>query len=297
MKTLSTLALLLASTAAAQMRVVTVPSKSPVITMRIVFTTGAAADPADKPGLAYLTAMMLANGGTKDMTYRQILDAMFPMAASLGVQVDKEMTTFTGETHVDNLNDYYKLVRAMLLDPGFREDDFARVRDAAVNAIKTGLRSNDEELAKEVLYNNLYNGTPYGHYTGGTVTSLQSLTLDDVKSFYKSQYSQTHLILGIAGGYPQSFLEGMKKDFRKLPVGAGFRPRLKAPPLIEHSRAVVVDRDTRSVAISIGFPISTTRANPDYAPLLLASTYFGQHRMSGGVLYNRMRELRGLNYG
>ena len=56
--------------------------------------------------------MMLAEGGTKDLTYKQIEDALFPMAASVNVQVDKEMTTFVGETHVDNLAAYYKLLRA-----------------------------------------------------------------------------------------------------------------------------------------------------------------------------------------
>jgi zinc protease len=51
------------------------------------------------------------------------------------------------------------------------------------------------------------------------------------------------------------------------------------------------------VAMSIGFPISCSRQNPDYAALLVASSYLGQHRMSGGVLYDEMREKRGLNYG
>ena len=36
----------------AQMRAITLPSKSPLVNFRIVFTTGAASDPGDKPGLA-----------------------------------------------------------------------------------------------------------------------------------------------------------------------------------------------------------------------------------------------------
>jgi zinc protease len=111
------------------------------------------------------------------------------------------------------------------------------------------------------------------------------------------QYSQSHLILGIAGGYTPAFLERMKKDFRGLPEGAGFRPREALPPLIQHSRALIVDKDTRSVAFSIGYPTLVTRASPDYAALLLVSSYLGQHRSSNGLLYDRMREKRGLNYG
>ena len=139
--------LLTAASAFAQMRVVAEAGKSPLVTFRIVFTAGSAADPADKPGLSYLTASMIGNGGSASMTYKQITDALFPMAASVGVQVDNEMVTFSGATHVDNLAEYYKLLRGMLLTPGWREDDFRRVRDQAINYLKVGLRgNNDEEL-------------------------------------------------------------------------------------------------------------------------------------------------------
>jgi zinc protease len=264
----------MASCAGAGMRVVALASKSPLVTFRIVFTAGSAADPADKPGLAYLTAMMLAGGGTKDLTYKQIVDAMFPMAASVGAQVDKEMSVFAGATHADNLSGYYKLLRSMLLEPGWRQEDFQRVKDDAINGLRVGLRgNNDEELGKEVLYQNIYEGTPYGHYNGGAVASLERMTLDDVKQFYASQYSQARLVLGIAGGYSPAFLEGMKKDFRKLPAGAGSETRMKPPARIGGNRVVIVDKETRSVAYSIGFPIEVTRASPDYAALLVASSY------------------------
>ena len=62
----------------AQMRTVALPGNSPVVTLRLVLTTGAAQDPPDKPGLARLTAEMLSGGGTKDLTYDQIVDALFP---------------------------------------------------------------------------------------------------------------------------------------------------------------------------------------------------------------------------
>ena len=89
----------------------------------------------------------------------------------------------------------------------------------------------------------------------------------------------------------------MKKDFRQLPENAGFHPRMTPPPLIDATRVVIVEKDTRSVAYSIGFPITVTRAHPDYVPLLVAASYLGQHRMSSGVLYDQMREQRGLNCG
>ena len=219
-------------------------------------------------------------------------------SAGMSATSPVEMCTFSGATHVDNLSAYYKLLRDMLLTPGWREEDFARIKDDAINALKVGLRgNNDEELAKEVLYADIYDGTAYGHFNGGTVSSLEKIALEEVKAFYRSHYSQSHLILGIAGGYPLDFLAGMKRDFRALPAGAGFKPRMKAPAQIDSTRVVVVEKDTRSVAFSLGFPLEVTRTRPDYAALLLVSSYLGQHRMSSGVLYDRMREKRGLNYG
>ena len=145
--------LLCACLARAEIRMVARPSRSPLVDFRIVFLTGAAYDPADKPGLARLTAALIAGGGTRELSYQQVLDAMFPMATSVSSQVDKEMIAFSGSTDVHNLEKYYALFRAMLLSPGWREDDLRRVKDRAINYLRVTLReSNEEELAKEALY-------------------------------------------------------------------------------------------------------------------------------------------------
>lgn len=132
--------MLAASSLPAQIRVVAKPGKSPLVVFRVVFLTGAASDPAGKEGAASLTASMLSQGGTREMAYERIVEAMFPMAASVAAQVDKEMTTFSATTHADNLDAFYSIFRAMLLDPGWRDDDFRRLRDDAVNFLRVGLR-------------------------------------------------------------------------------------------------------------------------------------------------------------
>ena len=213
MKTLILLALA-SITALAEPRIVQLPGKSPLVTLRFVFTTGSAADPADKPGAAHLTAELLGNGGTKDLTYTQLVDALYPMAASVEVYSDKEMTTFVGETHADNLDKFYGLMRDMILHPGWRTDDFERVRDDSLNALKVSLRgNNDEELGKEELYHLIYENQQYGHENLGTVSALQKMTIADLQAFYLQRYTQANLIIGIAGGYPPEFVARMKRDF------------------------------------------------------------------------------------
>ncbi len=288
----------LCGAASAASSTVLLPGKSPLVTFRFVFLTGSASDPANKPGLANLTCETLSLSGTKQMTYKQVVDALFPMAVSIESYTDKQMMTFTAETHVDNLEKFYGLFKAMLLEPGWREEDFRRVKDDQINSLKITLRgNNDEELGKEELYNLLYPGHPFGHANLGTVSSLEKLTLDDVKAFYKAQLTRGNLIIGLAGGYPADFPARVQKDFSALPSASPSPPALPAPPAIDGNSLTVLRKDTRSVAYSIGFPLDVTRGDSDFPALLLVQSYFGQHRESGGRLYQRMRELRGLNYG
>jgi zinc protease len=224
---------------------------------------------------------------------------MYPLATSFDWQADKEMTVFSGTTHVDNLSQYYSLISQMLLDPGFREDDFSRIKTEASNYLKVSLREgNDEELGKEALYNMIYSPDhPYGHQNRGRTTALDSITLDDVRAFYRDHYTRGNLVLGLAGGYPPAFVQQIENDFQKLPEGGPDKLDLPAVKLDSGTKIEIIKRETRSTAISLGFPINVTRADKDWPALALVASYLGQHRSSNSHLYQRLREVRGLNYG
>ncbi|MDQ3753921.1 MAG: insulinase family protein, partial [Acidobacteriota bacterium] len=277
---------------------VLLPSNSPLVTFRIMFMAGAADDPAGKEGLAALTAAMLAEAGSRGMTYEQIVAAFYPMATSFDWNVDKEMSVFDGTTHVDNLQRYYELISQMLLDPGFREEDLKRLKSDLINYLKVSLRQgNDEELGKERLYNVIYDKHPYGHHNVGRISSLEKLTFADVREFYRQHYTQANMILGLAGGYPKDFPAKVKADFARLPAGQPSKNDVAAPKLEQGTHIDIVERNTRSTAISFGFPINITRADKDWPALAVAASYLGQHRSSNSHLYQRLREARGLNYG
>lgn len=285
---------------AASMATVTLPNSSPLVTFRLLFNVGAASDPKGKEGLAALTASMLANGGSREMTYEQIVIQMYPMATGFDSQIDKEMTAFNGTTHVDNLPKYYQLISQMLLEPGWRSEDFTRIREDAINYLKVSLRqANDEELGKEALYTFIYEGGhAYGHNNGGTVASLEKLTIDDVKQFYRDHYTQANFVLGLAGGYPKGFDEKVQRDFAaRLPAGAAEKLNLPQPAKISGLELQVIEKSAMGTAISFGFPVPVTRKDADWAALLVMQSYLGQHRSSNSYLYQRLREIRGLNYG
>jgi len=273
---------------------------NPLVSFRFVFHVGSSQDPPGKEGLAALTARMLSQGGTEEMSLREVMEFLYPMAAGVSAQPDKEVTTFIGRAHRDHLEEFYSIFRDRLQKPRFAPEDFERNKDELLNFLRKSLRSSDdEELGKHSLEWVMYEGHPYKHPVEGTVRGVESITLDDVKAFYRERYTFDNLQIGLAGDLPEGFPERVREDFEKsLPDGATMPAALPDIAPGEGVRVTIVDRPAAdATAISLGFPIGVTRADDDFYPLLVAGIYLGDHRSFNGVLMNELRGKRGLNYG
>ncbi len=290
---------------AAGIRFITQKSVLPNVMTKLLFTIGSAHDPKGKEGLAALSAAMITEAGSKALPISEINKILYPMAGSFGSQVDKDMTTFTAVVHRDNWTKFADTILPQLVAPGFREEDFKRLKDSQLNTLKQDLRANnEEELGKEQLQNVIYAGTPYGHTMLGTVAGIEAITLDDVKRFVAEHYTREYLVVGLSGDYTADIEKSIQDAVAKLPegkkgssaTGIASLPAIKGdePSGLELQ---IVQKETRATAISMGHPIAVTRNHPDFAALNVARAWLGEHRASSGQLYNRLREVRGLNYG
>jgi len=299
--TLFFLTLMTATLAAAQqaprITEVYVPN-SPLVSFRIVVHSGSVNDPAGKEGLNALTAAMIGQGGSKSFSYQQIVDKLYPWAARISVQSDKEVTTVIGEVHRDHVEEFYGLLWELIASPRFDADDFARNKDEQVNYLKNTLRGNDDEnLGKAGLNLLMYADHPYRNVIAGTVQGVTAATLDDVKAFHQAMYTQARIVFGIAGGYPKELIERVKKDLARLPAGPFKEVVLPEPGKPVGVETMIIQKDNRATAVSFGFPIGVTRADKDFYALVVANSYLGEHRTFNGVLMNHLRGDRGLNYG
>ena len=270
----------------------------PLVSFRILINIGSANDPSEKEGLCQLTWSMLANGGSQTLSFNEISQMFYPMAAYVGLHVDKEMSVITGQIHTDNLDEYYSILRDMLLNPGFREEDFIRIKTNQLNFLEKGLVSNmDEQFGKEILNLAMYEDHPYGHTEAGTVASVKSLTLEDVKAFYSEHFVQGNIIIGLAGGYPAEFPSRIKNDFSALSTGHTPPVSLPEPRTPNGFEFVIAEKQTPATAISMGFPVSLSKKDSDYFALWIAVSHFGEHRQHVSHLFQKIREERGQNYG
>ena len=272
--------------------------QDPTISFRLWFAVGSQNDPPGKEGLAELTAAMLADAATQRNSYEAILDKLFPLAASYYASVSEEMTILGGRVHKDNLNAYYPLLIDAALRPAFKQEDLERLRSQALNVLENVLRyAGDEDLGKAVLQGRVFAGTRYAHIPTGLIESVRSITLDDVRNFYKEHYRRGNLVIGIGGGYDQRLVDRLRTDLAALPAGRPAEVAPPEPPPIHGLQVTIVEKDAPAAAISMGFPISILRGPRAWYALDVANSYLGEHRNSSSHLYQVLREARGLNYG
>jgi zinc protease len=274
-------------------------TKSNKIVIKVRFANGSIADPKGKEGLTYATAQTITQGGTKDMPFSAIQEKIYPWAAGYNVLVDKEATTFTFMVHVDFLDQFYPIIKGLLLTPAFAEADFQRVMKNQQNFVDQVIRaSSDEEYSKKALEHLLFRGTNYQHMVQGTSESVKSITLDDIKQQYAKAFTNNNVTIGIAGNYSDAFLKQMKADIAQL-SGAKFtavKPGKANMPEGVHVE-IIAKENAFGSAIFTGTPLAITRSSKDFAALMVANSYLGEHRKSYGQLYQKLREIRSMNYG
>src|SRR5690606_21074901 len=120
------------------------------------------------------------------------------------------------------------------------------------------------------LYRFVFNGTPYAHPPRGTVAGLKSITLDDVRAFYRTHYTPSSTVLGIAGGYEDELVARLQSTVAALPSGPdSARPDI-APPPIAGREVLIVDKPGADASISFGFPIDVRRGERSFYALAIA---------------------------
>jgi zinc protease len=273
--------------------------KSNKIVIKLMFRNGSICDPVGKEGLTELTTSLITEGGTKELTNSQITDKIYPWSASFSSATDKEVSIFTFEVPKVFLSQFYPIIKGLMLTPSFTTDDFDRVKSNQQNYVDQVIRaSSDEEYSKKALEDFLFRGTNYQHLTSGTSQGLKSITLEDVKSHYKNFYSRTNYTIGIAGDYTPEFLAKLKSDLGGLSPVVPVIPQPGKARMPDGINVEIISKDNAlGSAIFAGFPMDLTRAKDDFAALMVANSWLGEHRKSYSRLYQKIREARSMNYG
>ena len=89
--------------------------------------------------------------------------------------------------------------------------------------------------------------------------AVKSITLDDIRSFYRSHYTRDNVVLGLGGGYDAELLQRLRTDLGRLPAGQPAQVPPPSPKPIQGLQVTIVEKDANATAISMGYPIDLLR--------------------------------------
>jgi zinc protease len=267
----------------------------PIVDMVLVVKTGGEGDPANKPGVATLTAGLLDEGAGR----RTSLD-IADQEAFLGVDVEAgsgwDQSAVRLHAPVAVLDSAMALFADVALRPTFPTSDLERLRKERLTDLLQ-LKDRAPQIADRAYAAILYGEKhPYGRPLTGTEASTRAITRRDVQRFYQTYYRPNNATLIVVGDVTPDDVERRVRalfgGWTRADIPA---PRLADPPSGLATAIYLIDKPgapQSSVRIgSIGVPRSTQ----DYFAILVMNTILGGAFTSR--LNTNLRETHGYTYG
>jgi predicted Zn-dependent peptidase len=267
----------------------------PVVDAYLVVRSGSEAEPPTRAGLATLTANMLDEGaGTRDAL--ALAEEIGFLAIRLGTGASLESSTVLLHSTRATLDSAMALMADVVLRPTFPGQEFTRLKNERLTAL---LQEQDRgpAMADRAFASLVFGEThPYGRSPNGTRETVDPITLDDVKAFWRTYYRPNNATLIVVGDL--SVAEAQALATRAF----GAWERGTIPPTTYGTAAArgataihIVDKPKAAQSSfrigSVGVPRATT----DYYPLMVMNTALGGSFTSR--LNNTLREVKGYTYG
>jgi len=267
----------------------------PIVSFSLVIEGGHLLDNIDKNGVANLMTDIMMEG-TATKTPLELEEEIEMLGANINMYTGKESIVIRGNTLVRNFNKTIALVEEILLEPRWDEDEFARIKTRTINQIKRS-NSNPNAVAQRVYNKALYGDDHiFAYPTSGTVASVESITIDDLKHFYENYFSPSvssfHIVGNINKTVSLNNLSGLETRWAQkdveIPVYAVSNNRDKS------SLYFVDIPNAKQSVINIGY-ISMARNDKDFYPAEVMNYKLGGS-FSGNVNLI-LREEKGYTYG
>ncbi len=269
--------------------------KVPVVEVQVLLDAGAARDPADAPGLATFTALMLQQGaGTRGAL--EIADEAAFLGAQLNTTATADLAAATVHVPRRRLEPALDLLADVVLRPTFADSEVARQRELRSAQL---VQQRDEPVAvANIAFPAIVYGVahPYGHPPNGTDAATAGLARDRVTAFYRQYYRPNAARILVVGDITLAAARGL------VAARFGGWERAEVPAVAPGTVAAAAARAVYLIdkpgaaqsVIRIGHA-GPARTTPDWYPLEVLNTILGGAFTSR--LNQNLRETHGYTYG
>ncbi|GAB5382447.1 MAG: pitrilysin family protein [Aliiglaciecola sp.] len=270
-------------------------SETPTVTLLLSLEGGPLLDPIDKAGLASFTATMM-NESTTVMSNEEMANQLALLGSQISFSAAGRFTQIRVSSLLSNLDKTLQLLETKLFKPAFLEEDFVRIQQSLAQQMQQQIK-NPSVLASRAVDLLMYGeNNRISLPDSGTLTTLQNITLDDVKAFYQSYYSPAQANLVVVGDINEKRIADRLTFLTKWQGEDYEIPSYQEFPSYQQSKIYLINKPDAAQSV--------VRIVEQGLPYDATGTHFKSKLMNyplGGMFNSRinlnLREDKGYTYG
>ena len=270
-------------------------TSTPTVTLSGYIRAGTEFDPANKSGLANLTAQNLMNGTTtKDaLTITKTLD---DRGASLSFHANREGIIIQGNSLAADLPTLIQTLSDVLKTANFPPEKLELTRQKALTELKVEL-DDPASLARRIFQQSIY---PKNHpfHSFSSESSLKEISRQDIINFYRQNYRPDLTVLTLVGDFDPVTIKNLLETQFSNWKATGKTPDINYPTVSLPKAVIqlyqVIPGKSQSVTY-LGNP-GINRQDKRYYSALVLNQILGGDTLASR-LGTEIRDRLGLTYG
>ncbi|MXO89476.1 M16 family metallopeptidase [Pontixanthobacter aquaemixtae] len=270
----------------------------PVVSVRVQFNAGYAADPRDRLGLQSLM-LQLMDEGTTSLDSAALSVRREELGASVWGSADADTTSFGLDAVSPNLLASLNLLADYIRNPAFDASELERVRAQQLTRITSELNS-PAQIGQRALAPILFGDHPYGIPPSGTGNAdvVSSVTREEISDFHRAwlrpDLARVFVVGDTSLDETVKLLEASFGDWNAPNVPApvkSYDAEIPAP----QQKIVLINRPNSPQSIIFGAHVLDQKGTDDLTVLRAANEVFGGSFLSR--INMNLRETKGWSYG
>jgi len=266
----------------------------PMVTMNMAIKAGGMVEPAEKPGLASITASLLTQG-TARRTANQISSEIDFVGGSLSASGGDDFASASLRVLKKDLRTGLDLLSDVLLNPVFDQKEIDRKVKETLAEIQRQ-KEEPDAIAADIFAKMVFGAHPYGKTNDEVAAYLPKLVRKEVIDFHATWYSPNNTIIAVVGDVSEQEIKQLLNDYFKSWKKKEQPPlqSLTKPPFRGKTTLQKIDKNITQANIAMGH-IGISRENPDYYAVLIMNYILGGGGFSSRLMDN-IRDNKGLAY-
>ena len=260
------------------------------ISLGVWINAGSRIEDEEISGVSHFIEHMLFKG-TRNRTSKQIASEIDNLGGQINAFTSKECTCYYVKLLDSHIDIGIDVLSDMILNSKFNEDDLDKERSVIIEELKM-YEDSPEDLAYDLLTENIYKHDPLGMNIIGTEESLKRLNREKLLDYFNKYYVPNNSVIAISGNF--NFDEIINKIEEKFKVWKKRDVNVDIKKAEFKSCFLTKNKDIEQVNLAMSLEAVTLENDKEVYALAVINTVFGGSISSR--LFQKIREEKGLVY-